>query len=147
MSALSASGFLRSDSRKLRFSTFPAALRGNSVSVNCTIVGTLNAARRSRIAPAWWEHRAWIRRAGARPRRLLAVALVGNADDRGFDNVGVLVQRSFHLGRVDVLAAADHHVFDAIGDVEEPLLVERARSPVWNQPSVIAAAVAPGFSK
>ena len=57
---------------------------------------------------------------------LFAVALVGDADDGGFGDVGVLVERGLDLGRVDVLAAPDDDVLQAVDDVEVALVVEAA---------------------
>ena len=57
---------------------------------------------------------------------LLAESLVGHADDRGLGHVGVLVERGFDLGRVDVLAAADDDVLQPVDDVEVAVGVEAA---------------------
>ncbi len=57
---------------------------------------------------------------------LLAEPFVGHADDRGFGDVRVLVQRGFDLGGVDVLAAADDDVLQAVDDVEVAVGVETA---------------------
>ena len=57
---------------------------------------------------------------------LLADALVGDADDRGLGDVGMLVERGLDLGGVDVLAAADDDVLQPVDDVEVALVVEAA---------------------
>ena len=56
----------------------------------------------------------------------LAEPLVGNADDRGLRDRGVLAQHLLDLGGVAVEAADDEHVLAAIGDAQETLLVEHA---------------------
>ena len=118
---------LGSVSRSSRFSTLPAALRGSSSLVIQIRVGTLNEARRSRT---WVRMSSSVRPAPSRDAHhcadLLAEALVGDADDRGLGDVGVLVQRGLDLGRVDVLSAADDDVLQPIDDVEVALVVEPA---------------------
>ena len=78
-----------------------------------------------------------------RGRDRFAQPLVGHAEHGGFGDVGVLVDRRFDLGAVDVLAAAQHHVLGAVDDehVARPRRCG-AMSPVWNQPSRMASAVA-----
>jgi hypothetical protein len=56
----------------------------------------------------------------------------------------VLVEHLLDLARVDVVAAADDQVLLAVDDEEVAVLVDPAMSPVWNQPSRIASAVASG---
>ena len=56
----------------------------------------------------------------------LAPFLVGNADDRAFGDVGVLVERLLDLGGIDVLAAGDDHVLDPVDDIDEAVLVHIA---------------------
>src|SRR5690606_31752361 len=53
----------------------------------------------------------------------LAPLLVGYADDGAFAHCRVRVHGVLHLARVDVLAAADDHVLDAVDDVDEAVLV------------------------
>ena len=53
--------------------------------------------------------------------QLLAVPLVGDADDLGVDDVGVGVEELLDLPRVHVLPAADDHVLDPADDVEVAL--------------------------
>src|SRR5690606_12200662 len=55
--------------------------------------------------------------------QLLAEALVGDADHLHVEHLGVSVEELLDLARVDVLAAADHHVLDAADDVAEALVV------------------------
>src|SRR4051812_30956827 len=57
---------------------------------------------------------------------LLAETIVRDADDRGLGDVGVLVERGFDLGRVDVLATADDDVLDAVDDEQVAVLVDAA---------------------
>ena len=64
--------------------------------------------------------------AGAHPHpghQLLAVALVGHADHLHVLDVGVGVEELLDLARVDVLAAADHHVLDPPDDVDVAVVV------------------------
>src|SRR4029077_5054176 len=56
---------------------------------------------------------------------LLAVARVGDADDLNILDLRVAVEEFLDLPRIDVLAAADHHVLDAADDVAIALVVER----------------------
>src|SRR5581483_5062915 len=55
---------------------------------------------------------------------LLAEHVVGDAEHGDVHHRGVLEERRFHLGGVDVLAAADDHVLGAVRDVDEALVVE-----------------------
>src|SRR5206468_2713062 len=57
---------------------------------------------------------------------VLAEHRMWDADDGGLDNVGMFVQRALHLDGVDVVATADQHVFRAVDDVQETVLVEAA---------------------
>ena len=72
--------------------------------------------------------------------------LVGQADDRDLGDRRVAQQHLLDLARVDVVAAADDQVLlavdDATGSRPRPCV---PRSPVRNQPSTIAAAVASGL--
>jgi hypothetical protein len=54
---------------------------------------------------------------------LLAVLRVGHPDDLSVEDVGVGVEELLDLARVDVLAAADDHVLDPAGDLDEAVLV------------------------
>ena len=56
--------------------------------------------------------------------QLLAEALVGDADHLHVEHLGVGVEELLDLARVDVLAAADHHVLDAADDVAVALVVD-----------------------
>src|SRR5436190_13251376 len=56
---------------------------------------------------------------------LLAVARVGDADDLHILDLRVAVEELFDLARIDVLAAADHHVLDPADDVAIALRVDR----------------------
>src|SRR5271166_337936 len=56
----------------------------------------------------------------------LTHALVGQPDDGGVEDVGVLDQRRLHLGRVDVHPAAQDEVGAAVRDEEVAVLVEPA---------------------
>src|SRR6185295_17636552 len=49
---------------------------------------------------------------------LLTPFLVGNADNRDFKNVLMLEHRVLDLGREEILAAADDHLFHAPGDLK-----------------------------
>src|SRR5437870_4334031 len=50
--------------------------------------------------------------------QLLAVLLVRHADDLYVRDGGMGVEELLELARIDVLAAADHEVFDAADDVD-----------------------------
>src|SRR5579864_932968 len=86
--------------------------------------GTLKAARRaatwrrsaasSTAAPGFTYHGA----------HLFAEHAMGNADDGGVHDRRVAVERVLDLDAVDVLAAADQHVFGAVEDVEKAIGVE-----------------------
>jgi len=63
-------------------------------------------------------------RARAQPdpdHQLLAVFRVGYTDDLSVQDVGVGVEELLDFPRVDVLAAADHHVLDPPGDGQVPV--------------------------
>src|SRR5262245_49867850 len=60
---------------------------------------------------------------------LFAERWMGDADHGGVGDVGVLEQRRLHFGGVDVLAAADHHVLQAVDDVHEAVVVDVAEVP------------------
>ncbi len=53
----------------------------------------------------------------------LAPVLVRHADHRALGDGRMLVQRVLHLGRVDVLAARDDQILDAVPDVDEAVVV------------------------
>src|SRR4029077_16310810 len=53
----------------------------------------------------------------------LAPALVGHADHRDFGHALHQRDRILDLGRIDVLAARDDHVLEAIDDIDEAFLV------------------------
>ena len=55
---------------------------------------------------------------------LLAEAVVGHAEHRHLRHLVEFVQGGLHLGAVDVLAAADHHVLGSILDVNPPVGVD-----------------------
>src|ERR1700730_10057779 len=55
-----------------------------------------------------------------------APLLVLQPDDDHVGDAGVLAEGGLHLGLGDIGAAGDDHVDAAVGDVEEPLLVEPA---------------------
>src|SRR6266404_4352568 len=60
------------------------------------------------------------RLAGSRPdpgAELLAVAVVGDAENLYVLDLGMAVEKFLDLARVEVFAAADHHVLDAADDV------------------------------
>src|SRR6185369_8775356 len=63
--------------------------------------------------------------------------VVGDADHGGFGHVRVIADRAFDLGRIDVLAAGDDHVLDAVVDVEVAVLVQVA-GVAGAQPAVAA---------
>jgi hypothetical protein len=54
----------------------------------------------------------------------------------------VLVEDLLDLARVHVVAAADDHVLLAVDDEEVAVLVDARHVAEWNQPSLIASAVA-----
>src|SRR5436190_1854971 len=56
---------------------------------------------------------------------LLAVAWVGDADDLNVLDLRVAVEELLDLARIDVLAAADHHVLDPADDLHVPVLAHR----------------------
>ena len=114
-------------SRSSRFRIFPDALRGNGESRMTMRVGTLNGARRSRTCSCNSATVSCAARAGHdRCRDLLAQPIMGHAEHRGLVHVRMLVQRSFDLCAVDVLAAAQHHVLGAVLDVDESFGVDAA---------------------
>ena len=55
---------------------------------------------------------------------LLAERAVGDADDSGVGDRGMLVEAVLDLRRIDILAAAQHHVLRAVDDVREAFVVE-----------------------
>ncbi len=57
---------------------------------------------------------------------VLAEPGIGRGDDRDLGDVGEGRDRLFDLGRGDVLAAADDHVLQTVGDREEAVGVEDA---------------------
>src|SRR4029453_2225529 len=56
---------------------------------------------------------------------LLAVLLIGNANHLDVLNLRVAVEKLLDPGRIDVLPAPNHHVFDAPDDVAVALGIER----------------------
>ena len=87
--------------------------------------GVLNTASRSRTQAC--SSASLALRAGREMdhrRRLLAQRAVRHADQRAVGHRGMRVEHVLDLGRIDVLAAADHHVLGAVDDVDEALLVE-----------------------
>ena len=52
--------------------------------------------------------------------------VVGDADHRDFGDIGVVADRALDFGGIDVLAAGDDHVLDAVVDVEVAVLVHVA---------------------
>lgn len=65
----------------------------------------------------------------------LAQPVVGNAEDAAFGNGRMAIDRGLHLGAIDILAAAQHHVFLAVDDVDETVFVD-AGDVAGVQPSV-----------
>src|SRR5258708_21992300 len=60
------------------------------------------------------------RLAGSRPdpgAQLLAITIVGDAENLHVLNLRVTVQKFLDLARIEIFAAADHHVLDAADDV------------------------------
>src|SRR3546814_6992186 len=43
---------------------------------------------------------------------------------RSVGHCGMLIERILDLGRIDILAAAQHHVLGAVDDVEKPFRIE-----------------------
>ena len=76
--------------------------------------------------------------------RDLAPALVGGRHHGALQDVGVSVERVLDLHRGDVLAPRDDDVLGAVADRMSPSASIVAMSPVWNQPSRMAWAVASG---
>ena len=69
----------------------------------------------------------------------------GPAGDRGLDTLGVLEQRDLDLAGADLVAAGLDQVGRAAADDADVAVAGAvARSPVKNQPSRIASAVASG---
>ncbi len=56
--------------------------------------------------------------------QLLAIAVVGDAEHLGVLDLRMLVEILLDLARIEVLAAADHHVLDAADDVAVALVVD-----------------------
>src|SRR5580692_4033970 len=56
----------------------------------------------------------------------LAPFVVGHADHGDFGDIGVIADRAFDLGGIDVLAARDDHVLDAVVDIEIAVAVHVA---------------------
>ena len=80
-----------------------------------------------------------------RRAHLLAERVVRDPDHGRLGDRRMLVQDLLDLPRVDVVPAADDQLLLAVHDEEVAVLVDPARSPVRNQPSGIASAVASGF--
>ena len=60
------------------------------------------------------------RLAGSRPdpgAELLAIAVVGDAEDLHVLDLRMAIEKFLDLARIEVFAAADHHVLDAADDV------------------------------
>ena len=111
--------------RRSRFRILPAGLRGSGSSRNQMRTGTLNAARRSATCAFSSSSDTVLPGASVHDRAdLLAQHLVGDADDRGVGDGGMLEQRGLDLDAVHVLAAADDHVLGAVDDEDEALVVE-----------------------
>ena len=70
----------------------------------------------------------------------LAPALVGHADDRDAGHPLEAADRLLDLDRVDVLAARDDHVLDAIDDRHEAVASTHADVAGRSQPSAVKAA-------
>ena len=64
---------------------------------------------------------------------------IGYAEDLGVGDGGVLVKDVLDLDRIDVLAPRIAMSVAAADDVAMAFGVERARSPVWIQPSASIA--------
>src|SRR5262249_437184 len=56
---------------------------------------------------------------------LLTVTRAGDGDRLDILDLGMTVKELFDLARINVLAAADHHVLDAADDVAIAFVVER----------------------
>src|SRR3546814_6829856 len=56
--------------------------------------------------------------------RFLAQRAVRDTDDRAVGDRGMLVEDILDLRRIDILAAAQHHVLRAVNDEEETLRVD-----------------------
>ena len=72
-----------------------------------------------------------------RNTNLLAQSVIGYRKSNGFKHRWVGIEGSLYLRAVDVLAAAQDHVFCPINEIEEPVLVEvtditRVQPPVYN---------------
>src|SRR5882672_12807507 len=67
------------------------------------------------------------RLAGSRPdprAELLAVTIVGDAEDLNIQDLWMTKEKLLDLARVEVLTAADHHVLDAADDVAVALGID-----------------------
>src|SRR5262249_26876225 len=56
--------------------------------------------------------------------QLLAIAVVGDAEDLHVLDLRMTIEEFLDLARIEVLAAADHHVLDAADDVAIALVVD-----------------------
>ena len=118
-------GYAVASARSAGLSILPTAFFGSSSSTSMA-TGRLYFASRS--AQSAWSSSTSRRRPGAarrRPRRPRR-DVVGPADDGGLEHAVVAVERGLDLLRVDVLAAADDHVLDAVDDPQVAVLVEDA---------------------
>ena len=124
-------------SRSLCFMTLPVALRGSSAT-------NQSAARALVVGEALGAERGERRRRRASTPGLRTTnaptsspsTWCGTPIDRGFLHVGVLEDHGLDVGGVDVVAAADDHVLDAAGDVDEAVVVE-VREVAGAQPAVV----------
>src|SRR5690606_34361115 len=54
---------------------------------------------------------------------LLAIILMGDANDRDLEDLGMLDERPFDLARIDILSAAEDEIFFSVEDEESTLCV------------------------
>ncbi len=105
--------------------------------------GTLKAARRA-ARNAFTSSSSMSARVCTTAAGTFAQGRMGKPQQRRIGDGGMLAQGAFDLDAIDVLAAADHHVLEAVDDAAEAFRSMTARSPVLTQPSWKTAAVSSG---
>lgn len=74
----------------------------------------------------------------------LAPMVVGDAEDYALVHGRVLAQGVFHIHGIDVEAARDDQILQAVLEVQVALCIDQAPVPVCSQPSTRVSAVLPG---
>src|SRR5271156_1193081 len=59
-------------------------------------------------------------------QRLFTEVVLGDADHRGVDDLGMLHEGFLDFGGIDVDAACDDHVLNPVGDEQEAVVIEMA---------------------